>query len=102
MLNYLSQAAGFVIVQDTPVTGTVNVISRQPLTPDEAVDLLNTVLLEKNYVALREGRILKIVSRTDAQKRDLPVITGADPNQIPRKDDVVTQSCLCATPMSRS
>jgi type II secretory pathway component GspD/PulD (secretin) len=91
VLNYLSEAAGFVIVQDTPVTGTVNVISRQPLTADEAVDLLNTVLVEKGYVALREGRILKIVSRTDAQKRDLPVITGADPAAIPRKDNVVTQ-----------
>jgi general secretion pathway protein D len=91
VLNYLSAAAGFVIVQDTPVTGTVNVISRQPLTPDEAVDLLNTVLVEKNYVAVRSGRILKIVSRSDALKSDLPVITGADPDQIPHKDNVVTQ-----------
>ena len=91
VLNYLSEAAGFIIVQETPVTGTVNVLSRQPLTADEAVDLLNTVLLEKNYVALRNGRILRIVSRTDAQKRDLPVITGADPSQIPRTDDMVTQ-----------
>jgi general secretion pathway protein D len=91
VLNYLSQAAGFIIVQDVPVTGTVNVISRQPLTADEAVDLLNTVLIEKNYIALRSGRILKIVNRTDAQKLDLPVITGADPNQIPHKDNVVTQ-----------
>ena len=91
VLNYLSQAAGFVIVQDVPVEGTVNVISRQPLTADEAVDLLNTVLIEKNFIALRSGRILKIVSRTDAQKLDLPVITGADPSAIPRKDTVVTQ-----------
>jgi len=91
VLTYLSQAAGFIIVQDVPVSGTVNVISRQAVTPDEAVDLLNSVLLEKNYVALRNGRILKIVSRTDAQKLDLPVATGADPNQIPRKDNMVTQ-----------
>jgi len=91
VLNYLSEAAGFVIVQETPVTGTVNVISRQPLTADEAVDLLNTVLVEKGFVAIREGRILKIVNRTDAQKKDLPVMTGADPAQIPRKDNMVTQ-----------
>jgi general secretion pathway protein D len=91
VLNYLSQAAGFIIVQDVPITGTVNVISRQPVTADEAVDLLNTVLIEKNYVALRNGRILKIVNRADAQKLDLPVITGADPAQIPQKDNVVTQ-----------
>jgi len=91
VLSYLSEAAGFVIVQDTPVTGTVNVMSRRPITADEAVDLLNTVLVEKNYIALRSGRILKIVSRTDAQKRDLPVIKGADPEVIPHNDNMVTQ-----------
>ncbi len=91
VLNYLSEAAGFVIVQEVPVTGTVNIVSRQSVNAEEAVDLLNAVLIEKGYVALRSGRILKIVSRQDAQKRDLPVQTGSDPEKIPRKDDMVTQ-----------
>jgi general secretion pathway protein D len=42
-------------------------------------------------VAIRNGRILKIVNRRDAQKRDLPVAMGSDPDQIPRKDEMVTQ-----------
>jgi general secretion pathway protein D len=91
VLNYLSDAAGFVIVQEVPVTGTVNIVSRQPITPEDAVDLLNAVLIEKGYIALRTGRILKIVSRKDAQKRDLPVQSGSDPEKIPRKDEMVTQ-----------
>ncbi len=91
VLNYLSEAAGFVIVQESPVTGTVNVVSRQPISPEDAVDLLNTVLAEKGYIAIRNGRILKIVSRANAQKRDLPVQMGSDPEQIPRKDEMVTQ-----------
>lgn len=91
VLNYLSDAAGFVIVQEQPVSGTVNIVSRQPISAEEAVDLLNTVLIEKGYVAIRNGRILKIVSRRDAQKRDLPVQTGSDPEKIPRKDEMVTQ-----------
>ncbi len=91
VLNYLSEAAGFVIVQEAPVTGTVNITSRQSITPEEAVDLLNAVLIEKGYTAIRNGRILKIVNRRDAPKRDLPVISGSDPEQIPRKDDMVTQ-----------
>ena len=91
VLNYLSDAAGFVIVQEVPVTGTVNIVSRQTITAEEAVDLLNAVLIEKGYVALRSGRILKIVSRKDAQKRDLPVQIGSDPEKIPRKDEMVTQ-----------
>src|SRR5215207_2975826 len=44
VLNYLSEAAGFVIVQETPVSGTVNVVSRQAVNAEEAVDLLNAVL----------------------------------------------------------
>jgi general secretion pathway protein D len=91
VLSYLSSAAGFIILQETPVTGTVNVVSAQPVTPDEAVDLLNAVLVEKGYIAMRSGRILKIVSRQDAEKRDLPVMTGSDPAEIPRKDNLVTQ-----------
>lgn len=91
VLNYLSEAAGFVVVQEAKVEGKVNVVSRQPITAEDAVDLLNTVLLEKGYVAIRNGRILKIVSRKNAEKRDLPVRTGSDPELIPRKDEMVTQ-----------
>jgi general secretion pathway protein D len=91
VLNYLSEAAGFVILVDQDVTGTVNVISHQPLTPDEAVDLLNAILIEKGYVALRTNRILRIVPRADAHKRDLPVRTASRPAEIPRTDEMVTQ-----------
>ena len=91
VLNYLSEAAGFVIVQEAPVSGTVNVVSRQPINAEDAVDLVNAVLIEKGYVAIRNGRILKIVKRDGAQKRELPVHTGSDPELIPRKDEMVTQ-----------
>lgn len=91
VLNYLSEAAGFVIVQEAPVSGTVNVMSRQAISPEEAVDLVNTVLIEKGFIAIRNGRILKIVKREGAQKRDLPVQTGSDPDKIPRNDGMVTQ-----------
>jgi general secretion pathway protein D len=91
VLNYLSEAAGFVIVQEAPVSGTVNVMSRQSITPEEAVDLVNAVLIEKGFIAIRNGRILKIVKRDGAQRRDLPVQTGSDPERIPRKDEMVTQ-----------
>lgn len=91
VLNYLSEAAGFIVLQEAPVTGTITVVSKQSMTADEAVDLLNSVLAEKGYTAIRNGRILKIVSRTDAQKKDLPVMAGSDPSMIPRKDQVVTQ-----------
>ncbi|MEO7317696.1 MAG: secretin N-terminal domain-containing protein, partial [Chthoniobacteraceae bacterium] len=91
VLNYLSEAAGFIVVQEATVSGTVNVMSRQEVSPQEAVDLLNAVLIEKGFTAIRNGRILKIVNSKDAKKRDIPVGNGSDPDQIPRNDAIVTQ-----------
>lgn len=91
VLLYLSESAGFVVVQEVTINDSVNVFSAQPVTPDEAIDLLNAVLIEKGYVAVRNGRILKIVSRKSAPKNNIPVKAGSDPAQIPRKDEMVTQ-----------
>jgi len=64
VLNYLSEAAGFVIVKEADISGTVNIVSRQPISADDAVDLLNTVLVEKGYVRRRadsgNGRVIRI------------------------------------------
>jgi general secretion pathway protein D len=91
VLNYLSEAAGFIIIPETDIKGKVDVWSNQPLTKDEAVEVLNTVLNKNGYTALRNGRTLKIVSKEDARKQDLPVKSGSDPVGIPKNDDIVTQ-----------
>ncbi len=91
VLDYLSKAAGFIIVKEANVDGRVDVWSHQPLTKDEAVELLNTVLHEKGFSAVRNDRTLTIVSRDEAHKRDIPVKTGANPELIPRTDQMVTQ-----------
>lgn len=91
VLDHLSQAAGFVIVKDVPVSGTVDVWSHQPLSADEAVELLNTVLARQGLATVQSGRTLKIVSRTAALAADLPVESGADPELIARSDTMATQ-----------
>jgi type II secretory pathway component GspD/PulD (secretin) len=91
VLNYLSAAAGFIIVQETKVEGKVDVWSQEPLSKEEAVDLLNTILNKNGYAAVRNGRKLTIVSREDAKKRDLPVKVSSDPESIPKNDEMVTQ-----------
>ncbi|HVR36284.1 MAG TPA: secretin N-terminal domain-containing protein [Methylomirabilota bacterium] len=91
VLDHLSDAAGFIIVLETKIEGEVDVWSNQPLSRDEAVDLLNTILNRKGYTAIRNGRILTIVDREDAKQRDLPVKTGNDPEAIPRSDEMITQ-----------
>lgn len=92
VLNAMSEAAGFVIVTQTPINGgAVNVTSQKPMSEDEAVDLLNSLLTDKGYTAIRNGRILRIVPRRDVYKEDVPVKTGNNPAEIPKKDEVVTQ-----------
>jgi len=91
VLDYLSKAAGFVIILDTEVRGTVDVWSHQPLSKEEAVELLNTVLNQKGYAAIRNERTLTIVDQDVAKQRDLPVKTGNDPDKIPKTDEMVHQ-----------
>src|SRR3954467_6688987 len=91
VLNYLSDAAGFIIVLETKVEGKVDVWSNQPLSKDEAVDLLNTILNKNDYSAIRNGRVLTIVKREDAKTRNIPVKKAAEAEEIPKGDAMVTQ-----------
>ena len=91
VLNYLSEAAGFIIVMDTQVRGNVSVISSHPMTRNEAVDLLNSVLNKNGYAAIRDGRTLTIMDKNDAKTRNIPVKTSNDPDSIPNNAEIVTQ-----------
>ena len=91
VLSYLSDAAGFIIVLDTHVNGNVSVISSHPMTRDEAVDLLNSVLNKNGYAAIRNGRTLTILDKNDAKTRDIPVKSGNKPDEIPNNAEIVTQ-----------
>src|SRR5437667_884790 len=93
VLNYLSDAAGFIINirPGTDVKGKVDVWSNQPLSKDEAVDLLNTVLNQNGFAAVRKERTLTIMSRKDAKTEDIPVRRGNEPKDIQKNDEMVTQ-----------
>lgn len=91
VLDYLSEAAGYTIVLETPVKGTVDVWSNQPLTKTEALNLLNSVLNKNGYAAIQNGKTLTIVPRDDAKKRDIPIRIGSAHQDIPKDDRMVTQ-----------
>ncbi len=91
VLDFLSEAAGFVVIKDVPVHGRVSIVSRQPVTSDEAVGLLNAVLKDRGYAAVRRGRILRIVPLEQARYADLPVRAGNDPTAIEPSDRLITQ-----------
>src|SRR5947199_4903543 len=60
VLDQLSDAAGFVVVKEGTVEGRVTVVSMQPVTAEQAVALLNTVLKANGYAAIEEGRTRRI------------------------------------------
>src|ERR1051325_9624800 len=91
VLNYLSDAAGFIIVLETKVEGKVDVWSNQPLRKEKAVNLLNSILKKNGYAAIRNGRTLTIVKQDEAKTRDIPVKRGSEIQDIPKTDEMVTQ-----------
>jgi type II secretory pathway component GspD/PulD (secretin) len=91
VLSYLSEAAGFsILYTDTP-TGNVSVLSLQPQTKTQIVELLNTALYKKGYAAVREENTLVIVDLAKAATSNMPVNSGSNPEDIPMSDRVVTQ-----------
>jgi len=92
VLDYLSKAAGFVIIRLATTDARLDVWSHQSLNSDEAVNLLNTILNEKGLTAIRKDeRTLLIVRREDARMRDIPLKVGNKPEDIPKSDQMVIQ-----------
>ncbi len=91
VLNYLSQAAGFIIDLHTDVKGKVDVWSDQSLNKEEAVGLLNAALNKNGFAAIQNGRTLTIINRDEARRENIPVKKGNNPDNIPSNAEIVTQ-----------
>lgn len=90
VLDKLSEAFGFTIVKEVQPRGTVDVWSNQPLSKEEAVDLLNSVLNRNGYAAIRNERTLTIVNKDEAKTKSVPVKTASKPEDIPKNDEIAT------------
>ncbi|MGA2863354.1 MAG: secretin N-terminal domain-containing protein [Verrucomicrobiota bacterium] len=88
VLEYLSDAAGFIInKQVTELRGTVEVWSKKPVSKDEAVELLDSVLRKNGYAVARNNRILTIYSVADGRtSSELPVRTVSKPEEVDSDD----------------
>jgi general secretion pathway protein D len=89
VLAYLSDAAGFIVVQAARVSGSVTVQGAH-ITRDEAVNLLNSELNRNDYAAIRNDRMLTIMTKRDAKTSRIPVLVGNDPDKIPNTDEIAT------------
>ncbi|MHC4646416.1 MAG: secretin N-terminal domain-containing protein [Planctomycetota bacterium] len=90
VLEYLSEAAGMVVVYDEPLNGRVTVLSRRPVGISEAISLINSVLKETDLAAVRTGRTLRVVTLAKAKTMNIPVKSGSDPNSVIAADGIVT------------
>jgi general secretion pathway protein D len=91
VLEYLSETAGLTVVStEALIDGRMTVISRQPLTVDEAVTLINSVLKERDLTTVRTGKTLKVYTLSAAKVANIPVLSGRDPATVVAGDDLVT------------
>ncbi len=90
VLNYMSKAAGFIIHPEVSINGTVDAYSDQPLSKDEALNLVEHILSDNGYAVTRDGRILTIISAVEAKRSQIPVIKFTTVNDIPKNSEVAT------------
>ena len=91
VLNFLSQHLGFIVMKEGPVEGNVTLVSRQPVSSDDAVAMLAAAVRANGSAVVREGRLLRITPKANLKKGNLPVHFGADPNDIADTDEMITQ-----------
>jgi len=91
VLDYLSEKAGLVIINEVELQGRISIFNKTPMSLDDAIDVLNTVLFESKFTAVRRGRVLKVVTLDVAKNQSIPVYYGSDPDEIPETDTIVTQ-----------
>src|SRR3954452_22185334 len=92
VLDELSAAAGFIVIKQVPkLEGRVTLVSKQPVTPDQAIPLLNSVLKNAGYAAVQQGRTLKINSFDKTKLANIPVKTVSDPSKVEDTDELITQ-----------
>jgi type II secretory pathway component GspD/PulD (secretin) len=91
VLQQMSTEAGYIIVPETTIRGTVDAFSAQPVSREEALQLLNVALNKNGYTSVVQGRMITISSREDAKKKNLPIRTSNDPADVPNNAEMYIQ-----------
>lgn len=79
LIQWVADQTGRNIIVHRDVQGTVNVVSSQPLSPDEAYEVFLSVLQVNGYAAVQTPEALKIVPATIATQSGVPLASqGGD------------------------
>jgi general secretion pathway protein D len=90
-VDYMVEDAGFIVQKETTLRGTVDAYSAQPVTRDEALELFNLALNKNGYTSVVQGRIITVASKDDAKKKNLPIRTSNDADEIPNNAEMYIQ-----------
>ncbi len=91
VLSYLSDAAGFIIVPKTQISGHITMFSGQSVTKDELINLLNVALDQNGLAIVREDRTLTLYNKFDVRVHNIPIKIGSKPEDVPKNKETVTQ-----------
>lgn len=91
VLSYIAKKNGLAIHYVHEVEGDITLTSTETVDLDTALQMLNGDLVAKGAAAVRSGNVLKVVALTNAKKSNLPIFTGADPDQVQEGEHFITQ-----------
>lgn len=93
VLDYLSEAAGFVVSPSSKVDlrGKITVMASQPVTREEAVAILHKALGEHNYAANVDGNILNIYVVDPSNTEIVAGVPDNNYTNVPPTKEMVTQ-----------
>ncbi|HEY2761462.1 MAG TPA: secretin N-terminal domain-containing protein, partial [Pirellulales bacterium] len=78
-LEWFAQAADLSLVMDAVPSGTFNYQDDRAYTLPEAIDIINSILLDREFTLVRRDRMLKVVSLKDGVPPNLvPIVTPDD------------------------
>jgi general secretion pathway protein D len=89
LLQFYSRTFGLTVIKDPNLAGPVTIMCPQPVTQQEALDILNSVLEVRGFTSLVRGSVLKIVPLAKAVQSNVGVAVGPQVGQ--EGDQVITQ-----------
>jgi type II secretion system protein D len=92
LLRLLMKAAKVTIIKSDQVSGPVTIIAPEEVPIDVAFQIVNQALAVRRFTMIRTNTgVYKVIPMTDAAQSGAPVRFGANPEDLPPGDDLITQ-----------
>ncbi|GIW92298.1 MAG: hypothetical protein KatS3mg110_0339 [Pirellulaceae bacterium] len=92
VIQWFADQAGLSVQIDQPPPGTFNYVDDHEYTPEQALDILNSVLLNKGYTLVRRNRMLMLLDITQPIRPEL--LELVDVNDLDRRGTFELVRCV--------